>query len=491
MRLRSSRLSVATVFCASPLVAQTPGEFATERGLPQPVVVRAASLRLPTVLTAPAEKAEPTAKSNVHPIDLPTALRLANASNPTIAMAQIRVRESLARVNLADALILPNISVGGTYFWHDGIDQNRRADMFVINRNNVFAGGGAGLRVDLAEAIYQPLVARRMADAETAIARATNNNTQLDVASAYFDLVHTHALQAVNADIIEKSEAILKAAVAGEKAGLVRTAADVNRARTEVALRRMEREDIAGRQATASARLARLLLLEPAVTLLPLDEAAVPIELIPTDSPVEALIAQAVRSRPEMEAAYQQREAAATRARQARYGPLLPRVQAEYLGGGFGGGKDGVTSNLEGRSDLSAQVFWELRGLGFGNLADVRLRDAERDRATLVTVAAHAQVAAEVVESLRVATARKASLDEANTAVKEAREMYRKFSETSFGMVGPRGQFDALEPLTAVQALNQARMQLLAATIEYNRAQVRLLTAVGTPIQQHNDATKP
>ena len=80
-----------------------------------------------------------------------------------------------------------------------------------------------------------------------------------------------------------------------------------------------------------------------------------------------------------------------------------------------------------------------------------------------------------------MSAARKASLDEANTAVKEAREMYRKFSETSFGMVGPRGQFDSLEPLTAVQALNQAQVQLLAATIEYNRSQVRLLTAIGNP----------
>lgn len=478
---RFCRLSIASFLCASPLAAQTSSEFATDRELPKPVFIRSASLRMPVKTSSPDVQPAAPVKSDLLPIDLVTALRLANASNPTITIAQIRVREALAKVDQANTLLLPNLSAGGLYNWHDGADQNRDGRMISVNRNSLFAGGGAGLRVDLADAIYQPLIARRNSEAESAVARATNNNVQLEVASAYFDLVQAHALQAVNADILEKSEAILKASVSGDKAGLLKTAADVNRARTEVALRRVEREDITGRQAAASARLAKLLLLDPAVTLMPIDAAVVPIELLPADSTVEGLIEQAIRSRPELEAAFQQQEAAATRARQARYGPLIPKVQAEYLNGSFGGGRDGVTSTLHNRSDLAAQVTWELRGLGFGNLADVRLRDAERDRAILVTTAARAQVAAEVVESLRVTNARKASLEEANTAVKEAREMYRKFSETSFGMVGPRGQFDALEPLTAVQALNQARLQLLTATIEYNRSQIRLLTAVGTP----------
>jgi outer membrane protein TolC len=90
-------------------------------------------------------------------------------------------------------------------------------------------------------------------------------------------------------------------------------------------------------------------------------------------------------------------------------------------------------------------------------------------------------VASEVVDAFRAAAARRASLDEARTADKEAREMYRKLSATSFGMIGPRGQFDALEPLLAVQALNQSRLQLLAAIVDYNRAQIRLLTAIGQP----------
>jgi len=48
-------------------------------------------------------------------------------------------------------------------------------------------------------------------------------------------------------------------------------------------------------------------------------------------------------------------------------------------------------------------------------------------------------------------------------------------------MVGPKAQFDALEPLTAVQALNAARVQYLQQVVEFNRAQFRLYAAIGQP----------
>ena len=418
-RLAAAILSAA----AAPGFAQSPpveSGFAADRLPPNPPpavkpsalpgAIQRAAFQIPDVPpavlskvqldTPPAPPKLEARDANTLPIDLPTALRLANASNPTIAIAEVRVREALARVDQADALKLPNLSVGGIYNRHDGLDQNRKAELFRISRGSAFAGGGASLRVDLAEAYFQPLVARRLAEAEAASARATTNNTQLDVVSAYFDLVQANALLEINADILARAEEILKAAKSGEKQGLIKTAADVNRAETEVSLRKLERQELTARAAIASAGLVRLLLLDPVVTLVPADPAAVPIDLIPTDSSVNTLVEQAIRDRPELLSAAAQVDAADVRARQARLSPLIPKLQADYLGGGFGGGKNGAISNPEGRSDLYAQVFWELRGLGFGTAADIRLREAERDRAALVVVAAKAQVAAEVSAAL-------------------------------------------------------------------------------------------
>jgi outer membrane protein TolC len=483
----TSRLLALLVFVA-PLSAQSPPtDFAADR---PPPPIRAATLRLPIPTeTLPTPKqavkeSPPKADglpANTLPIDLPTALRLANASSPTILIAQVRVREALARVDQADALRLPTLSAGAIYTRHDGLTQRQDGTLLTVSRQSLFAGGGAALRVDLGEALFQPLVARRLADAEAATARATANSALFDVASAYFDLVHAHAQLQVNQYILGLAEQILQAARSGEKQGLLRSAADVNRAETEVTLRRLERLDLQSRAGVASARLVRLLVLDPNVTLVPAEPAVVPIDLFPPDTPVPQLVELALRARPELAAAAAAVEAADVRYRQARYAPLIPRIQTNYLNGGFTGGRNGAHPNMENRSDLDAQLFWELRGLGLGNLADNRLYEAQRDRAALNAVAARAQVAGEVAEVAGVTAARRSSLPEARRATEQAQEMYRKLSATSFGMIGPRREFDALEPLLAVQALNQSRLSYLGAVIEYNRSQFRLLTAIGQP----------
>src|SRR4051794_11506049 len=81
------------------------------------------------------------------PIDLATALRLADANNPAIAIAQARYREALALQDQADLLKIPTLSAGTTYLRHDGNTQNQRAEIFTISRSSLFAGGIASLRV--------------------------------------------------------------------------------------------------------------------------------------------------------------------------------------------------------------------------------------------------------------------------------------------------------------------------------------------------------
>src|SRR5438132_12881670 len=54
------------------------------------------------------------------PIDLFTALRLANVDNPEIRLARERVREAVALRQLAAAQFLPNINVGGNFDHHLG-----------------------------------------------------------------------------------------------------------------------------------------------------------------------------------------------------------------------------------------------------------------------------------------------------------------------------------------------------------------------------------
>lgn len=425
----------------------------------------------------------PTAPTTNYPIDLVTVLRLADADSPATAIARARYREALARQDQADLLILPTLGVGPSYLRHDGNTQNQAGEVFVVSRSNLFAGGAAQLRVDLGDAYFQPLIARRVARGQSFLAVATNNAVQYEAVSAYLDLLYANAASAVNADTLARANQMLDRAEAAMAAGLSKTAGDANRARTEVNLRKQDALDYRARAGAASAHLTRVLALDVTTELTPADAMVVPLTLVPTERQLDELVLTAWATRPEMEAQQAFIAAARERLRQARLSPLIPKVQLDYIGGTFGGGRNEFVGKFDGRGDLVASAFWELKNLGFGNRAQARERSAQLDIAANQERAVRAQVASEVMEAARTAAARVTALDAAQTAVRESLELYRKLLESSFGMAGPQPKYDPIEPLLAIQALNQARIQYLTQVIEFNRAQFRLFTALGQPAE--------
>lgn len=436
----------------------------------------------------------PAGPRATYPIDLPTALRLADANNPTVNIARARVREATAQLARARVAWVPTLTFGPAFFYHEGIDQNRRGETFIVSRGNYTLNAGPTVRVDLSDALYLPLVARQAVRAADATAQAVNNATQLDVALAYLDLVELHAAMNINADILERTEQILRSAEAGAKGGINKTGADVNRAATEVNLRREEGIVLRGRTAASSARLARLLLLDPAVELTPYEAAVVPLVIVPGDSTVDQLIQTALRARPEMAVAQAGLAAANAQVRQAKMAPLLPRVQADFIGGGLSGGRRDDFGPLTSQYNAGVALAWNLEAFGLGNAAQIRGRQAGYDAAMYRLRETEALVASQVTEALAMSGARYETLEPAQEAVRQALEMYRKFRDVSFAAPsGPKGQlqFDALETLTAVQALNQARVQYLGQVVEFNRSQFRLYAAIGQPAVFGIDAAAP
>lgn len=416
------------------------------------------------------------------PIDLLSALRLANANSPAIGFARARLAEAVAVQDRADLLIIPNLISGANYYRLDGQTQNQRGDVFTVSRANLFAGGALQLKLDIADAYFQPLIARRLVDAASATSRQAVLNAELEAALAYLDLLQVHGSIAITNDILARDEQMLKNAQAADAAGIIRTKADVNRAQTEVYLRRQELQDLKGRAGAASARLAKALLLDPGVDLFPADPVVVPLTLVPAECTLEGLISTAVATRPDLFAERATMQAAAERERQARLSPFIPKTTLEYQGGTFGGGINSNLNQFDSRGVAGAQVYWELNNLGFGDAAKVRERRAVVSQQNYRVIELQARIGAEVSEAAKVAAARFDALDDAQKAITEALEMYRKLQETSLNMIGQRA-FDSIEPLLAIQALNSARLQYLNAVIEFNRAQFRLYTAMGEPAE--------
>lgn len=415
------------------------------------------------------------------PIDLPTALRLADSANPTVNLARARVEEAFARLREAQVLWLPNIDAGPAYQRHDGQIQNSRGEVFSVSKSNFFIGGGVAMRFETGDALFGPLVARQLVRAQVAAARAVNDNVGLDVALTYLDLVQVYGQLAVNAETLANAEEMLRNAASAQEAGKGKTPADAPRARTEVELRREERRILETRAAQVSARLAQLLLLRPTVDLRPADPAVVPVSLVPPDTPLDDLVATGLVNRPELARDQALVGAAVARWRQARFRPLLPRLEATYLAGDFGGGTNDELGNWNGRGDGTLQAVWELRNFGLGDAARVRAERALVDQANFRVTESQAQVAAEVSAAAKEVRTRLRAIAHAQEAVRQAEETWRILVQSAFGLAGRELRFDPLEPLLAEQALATARTQYLNEVIEYNKAQFRLYVALGQP----------
>jgi outer membrane protein TolC len=415
------------------------------------------------------------------PIDLPTALRLANASNPTISVARVRIQEAYYRQRQAAVSWLPNLQASTGYNRHDGILQNSTGLVFPTSKWNYFATGGAVMSFQVADALFLPLVARQLTQAEAARARTVTNDIQLQVALTYLDLLDAHGRLAVNAEARAYAEVMLGFAEASREAQMGKTPADVTRARAEVELRREERLDLETGAAEVSARLAQLLLMRPTVDLKPADPTVVPICLVPTDGPLDDLVVTGLMNRPEMAQFRALVAAARARWRQARVAPFMPRLDVGYLSGEFGGGLRDEPMRFGGRSDGAAQATWELHNLGAGDVAVARERRALYSEANLHMTEIQAQVGAEISAAAKAARNRQRALAHSQEAVKQAEETWRRLREAAFGLDGREKRYDPLEPLLAEQQVAEARTRYIREIIEYNKAQFRLYTAMGQP----------
>jgi outer membrane protein TolC len=475
---------------AVPAEAQLPGQ---PPGQPPAANPPPGQLPPPTPVPDGAGTARPVAEPNVLPIDLISVLKLTDANNPTINLARARIGQARAALAQMQVLWLPNLWVAGnpgapafvpTYFGHWGYIQNAPGNLFSnVNRNAVFLPVGLGVDYELSRVLFAPLIARRVADAQTANARAINNNVLLDAVITYLDLLRLYNELAILNNTLYNAETMVRYAEAAEKAGTGKTPADAPRARAEAEAIRRDMYDVRRMALMTSARLAQLLLLEPTLDLRPADPTVVPVRLVPTDGDLRDLVMVGLNTRPEIVRERALVDAAIGRRREAIWEPALPMLQGFIYEGWYAGGPDPSFFRSGNRVDVLLQAAWQLRNLGLGNLGLIRERRAEVEMAAFELKEMEARVGEEVTAAAEEVRQREASMNSAEQAVRQQAETYRRLEAAGFGLGLGGKRYDPLEALTAVRDLNMARMRYLAEVIGYNQAQFRLFTAMGQPPQ--------
>jgi outer membrane protein TolC len=430
------------------------------------------------------------------PINLATALRLANARPVIIAAAQASVQVAAANWQRARVLWLPNFNVGAGYYRHDGATQGQSGNFYINSKDDFLAGGGVTGKIDSADAVFAPLAARQVLRARTIDVQTARNDALLATAEAYFNAQQARGTLAASMDVVAKSLDLGKR-INTERLGAARPT-DLHRARALLA----EFEDAVSsareQWTVASADLTQVLRLDPAAVVAPLEPPNLRVTLIPPDMPVDDLIPIGLTNRPELASQQALVQAALARIRQERLRPLMPSLILQgspgptspgnyVMAGVFASGANGTGNPPLAREDVSVGLVWELQNLGLGNRASVRARRAEQQQLLVELFRIQDLVAGEVARAhgqLRSAAVRAATSER---GLEEARLAYAG-SIDELGKIDLQGDVGvvvrrAFEVIDALRSLSRAYNSYFLNTNDYNRAQFRLYRALGYPAQ--------
>ena len=409
-------------------------------------------------------------------IDLATAVRLADERNVDVAIFLARIEAATARLNQARLMAVPSLRVGATDERHEGNIQETSGNVIDADRASQFSGASAALGLDIADAIFRPLVARQSHAAIVAASAANRQQVLMQVASAYVRLLQARAELAVIGRAHERAVdlARLTADYAESGEGLP---ADAEMAAVQPALWEQRRAAADERVVAANAELVRMLRLDAQVELAPVETEPPAVEIFSGTEDVAELIARAQDGRPENEQAAALVAAAEGDLAAERYGWFVPSVSLNISAGEFGGGPGSAILNTDDRYDRSLTLYWKFDGLGFGQHARVVERRAQLQELTLQREKLRDAIAAEVRESHARVVSLKRQIELADMAIEHARRAYELNRTRIFDQQGL-----PLEALQAMQTLASAELGALEVRTGLSIAQLRLHTALGNPV---------
>jgi outer membrane protein TolC len=448
------------------------------------------------------------------PINLATALRLADVRPLIIAAAQASAWVAEARLQKAKTLWIPTFNLGFAYTRHDGVGPDTlNGNNIPVGQNafgqfdptsfgkplsqnvNFFYGGGAFFLLENAtNMIYEPLAARQNLDAARWKIQTAKNDALFLTADAYFEVHKWRGTYAGAIDVVVKGRRLL--AQIDELSRDLVPRVEVDRARNFLA--DLEQEAVMARQnwRKSSANLTQVLRLDPRAVVEPLEPDHLQITLIDPARPLDELMPIALTNRPELASQQALVQASLVNIRKEKMRPFLPilmlngfQTPYEQLQFGVNGlGQGNKLNNWLPRDDVAPGMMFQFDSMGMGNAAMVKWMRGEASGALVRYFRAQDMVAADVTRS-------QARLQSAAARVVQAERELRGALVNYVGVVEGLGQtkrFDnvlhqVFRPQEAVFSLNLLKLaydHYWVTVAEYNQAQFRLYHALGYPARE-------
>ena len=348
------------------------------------------------------------------PINLATALRLADARPLIVAAAQASVWVAEAQLTRAKVLWVPSVMFSVDYIRHDGgAPDVNKGIMTHPSVNYLYVGPGLWQYVNLSDAIFQPLAARQVLNARHWDVQSAKNDALLQTADAYFQVHQYRGMYAGALYTVERGHDLVDRVL--QLSRELVPLDEVDRARNMLA--DLEQRAVLARQEwrVQSANLTQVLRLDPRAVVDPMEHDHTQISLIDPSLTLDELMPIALTNRPEIAARRALLEAAEIGIRREKSRPLLPLVTLNGLqsagmfiqGGLFAIGPNNSLNQTAGRSDVSIQLVWQLEGFGIGNLARIKKQRGDESRAIVELRHAQDMVAADVNRALRESSRRR------------------------------------------------------------------------------------
>jgi outer membrane protein TolC len=429
------------------------------------------------------------------PINLATALRLADARPLIVAAAQASAWVAEAQLARARMLWVPNAVFGADYIRHDGGGPDFNKGIMTAPSVNFFYGGAAAdIYVNLTDALYEPLVARQVLESRHWDIQTAKNDSLMMTADAYFQVHQRRGMYVGTLYALERGHELVDR-IARQSIDLT-TRIEVQRAKNMLA--DLEQRATSAREdwRVQSANLTQVLRLDPRAVVVPLEPDHLQVTLIDPARSLDDLMPIALANRPELQSNRALIGAAETRIRREKMRPLLPIVMLNGFqsagmwiqAGLFGLGPNASMNQWDGRVDVSLQMIWQLDAFGIGNLARVRQQRGEESRAIIDLRNSQDMVAADVTRALARLQSATARVTQADRAMRAALVAYNGTYE---GLAQTKRFGDILVPINrpqeavySLQLLKISFDEYYTTVAEYNRAQFELFHTMGYPARE-------
>lgn len=431
------------------------------------------------------------------PINLATALRLADARPLIVAAAQSGAWVAEAKLQRAKVLWIPTFNAGSNYIRHDGFGPDFNLGLNTparpLNQNINFLYSGIGLiqNVAVTDAIFEPLAAHQVLSANRWNIQTAKNDALLATANAYFG-VHQHRGSYAGAmDVVRRGRELVERLQALSYDLIPKV--EVDRAQSMLADMEQLTATARERWRVASADLTQVLRLDPRVVIVPQEHDHLQITLIDPGRGLDELIPIGLTNRPELESQQAIVRAVAQRIRREKGRILMPTMMLNGFQtpneliqfGAQGIGHGNSMNHWSLRNDISPQAIWQWEGMGLGNFARIKEQRGEQSKSMVELFMTQDAVAGDVTRAQARLQASAVRVTQADRAMRKALITYdgnfeglaqtKRFENVLVQVYRPQ------EAVIALIHLMDAYDNYFGTVADYNRAQFEMYHALGYP----------